>query len=67
MARHGIDTLAAAVGRNAPYHGSDRSAAVPPNVERLGPELFEDVARQEMALDVEGVVDGGVDREETLG
>ncbi len=65
--QYGIDTLTAAVGRNALHHGSDRGAAVPPNVKRLGPKLPEDAARQEMALDVEGVLDGGVDRQEALG
>lgn len=57
----GIDTLTALVGRNSPYHGSGCDAAVPPNVKRLGPEPLEDAARQEMALKVEGVLDGGMD------
>ena len=62
-----IDTLTASGGRNAPYHGSNRSAALPPDDKRLGPKRLEDSARKEMALDVEGVLDGGVDRQEALG
>jgi hypothetical protein len=63
----GIDTLTAAVGRDAPYHGSDRSAALPPDDKRLGPKRLEDAARKEVALDVEGVLNSGVDRQEALG
>jgi hypothetical protein len=63
----GIDTLTAAVGRNAPHHGSGCKAALPPDYKRLGPKRLEDAARKEMALDVEGVVDSGVDRQEALG
>ena len=62
----GIDTLTAAVGRNAPRHGSGCEAALPPDSKRLGPKRLEDGARQKMALDVEGVLDGGVDRQEAL-
>jgi len=58
----GIDTLTTAVGRNATHLGSDRGAAVPPNVKRLGPKCLKEVARQQMALDIEGVLDSGVDR-----
>ncbi len=57
--RLGIDTLTAAVGRNAPHRGSDCKAALPPDDKSLGPEHFEDAARQEAALDIEGVLDGG--------
>jgi hypothetical protein len=39
---------------------------LPPDGERLGPKRLEDAAWQEMALDGEGVLDGGVDREEAL-
>jgi hypothetical protein len=38
-----------------------------PDRERLGSKLFEEAAVQKMALDVEGVVDGGVDRQKPLG
>ena len=62
----GIDTLTAAVGRDAPRHGSGCKAALLPDSKRLGPKRLEDGARQKMALDVEGVVDGGVDRDEAL-
>ena len=47
--------------------GSDRSAAVAPDIKRLGSKTLEDAAWQEVALDVEGVLDGGVDRQEALG
>jgi hypothetical protein len=67
MAGDGIDTLTAAVGRNAPRQGSGCKAALPPDDKGLGPKRFEDAARQEVALDIEGVLDGGVDRQETLG
>ena len=63
----GIDTLTAAVGRNAPHLGSDCGAAPPPDDKRLGPKRLEDAAREEMALDIEGVLDGGVNRKEALG
>jgi len=63
----GIDTLSAADDGNAPLSGSGCDTALPPDSKRLGPKLPEDAARQEMALDVEGVLDGGVDREEALG
>ena len=58
----GIDTLTAAVGRNAPDYGSGCKAALPPDDKSLGPKRFEDAAWQQVALDIEGVVDGGVDR-----
>jgi len=64
--RYGIDTLTAAVGRNAPHHGSGCQAALLPDSKRLGPKRLEDGARQKMALDVEGILDGGVDRQEAL-
>jgi hypothetical protein len=63
----GIDTLTAAVGRNAPHHGSGCEAAVPPDRKRLGPKRLEDAARQQVALDIEGVLDSGMNREEALG
>ena len=63
----GIDTLTAAVGRNASHHGSGCKAALPPDDKSLGPERLEDAARPEVALDIEGVLDGGVDRSEALG
>ena len=62
----GIDTLTAAVGRDAPHHGSGCKAALPPDSKRLGPKCLEDGARQKMALDVKGVLDGGMDRQEAL-
>ena len=63
----GIDTLTAAVGCKAPNFASFCEAALLPDGKRLGPKRLEDVAWQKMALDIEGVLDGGVDREETLG
>ena len=63
----GIDTLTGAVGRNGSLHGSGCDAALLPDSKRLGTKILEDTAWQKMALDVEGVLDGGVDREETLG
>ena len=62
----GIDTLTAAVGRNAPPHGSGREPALPPDGKGLGAKLFEYGARKKVALDVEGVLDGGVYRQEAL-
>ncbi len=38
-----------------------------PNRKRLGTKILEVAAWQKMALDVEGVVDGGVNRQEALG
>jgi len=67
IALTGIDTLTSAVGRNAPRHGSGCKAALPPDDKSLGPKRFEDAARKEVALDIEGVLDGGVDCEEALG
>ncbi len=63
----GIDTLTGAVGRNGSPHGSGCDAALLPDSKRLGTKILEDTAWQKMALDIEGVLDGGVDREETLG
>ena len=63
----GIDTLTGAVGRNGSRHGSGCDAALLPDRKRLGTKILEDAAWQKMALDVEGVLDGGVDRQETLG
>ena len=63
----GIDTLTAAVGRNAPHHGSGNNAALPPDSKRLGPKRLEDAALQQVALDIERVLDSGVDRQEALG
>ncbi len=63
----GIDTLTGAVGRNGSFHGSGCDAALLPDRKRLSTKILEDTAWQKMALDVEGVLDGGVDREETLG
>jgi hypothetical protein len=54
---NGIYTLTTAIGTS----GSDRGAAVPPSVKRLGPKHPEGAGRQEMALDVEGVVEGCLD------
>jgi hypothetical protein len=67
ITRGGIDTLTGAVGRNGSFHGSGCDAALLPNSKRLGTKILEDTAWQKMALAVEGVLDGGVDREETLG
>ncbi len=67
MASQGIDTLTGAVGRNAPRPRSGCEAALLPNSKRLGTKILEDAAWQKMALDVEGVLDGGVDREKVLG
>ena len=66
IAHLGIDTLIAAVGRNAPPHGSGREPALPPDSKGLGPKFLEDGARKKVALDVKGVLDGGVDRQEAL-
>ena len=63
----GIDTLTAAVGRRAPDFGSGCEAALLPDGKRLGSKRLEDVAWQKMSLDIEGVLDGSVDRQETLG
>ena len=63
----GIDTLTCAIGRNGSRHGSGCDAAPLPDCERLGAKRLEDSARQKMTLDVEGVVDGGVNRQEPLG
>ncbi len=63
----GIDTLTGVVGRNVSRHGSGCDAALLPDSKRLSTKVLEDTAWQKMALDVEGVLDGGVDREETLG
>ncbi len=63
----GIDTLTGAVGRNGSRHGSGCDAALLPDRKRLSTNFPEDAAWQKMALDVEGVLDGGVDRQETLG
>lgn len=67
IARHGIDTLSAADDGNAPLSGSGCDTAFPPDSKRLGPKRFEDAAWQEVALDVEGIVDSGVDRQKALG
>lgn len=37
-----------------------------PNDEGVSAKLFEEATFQKMALDIEGVVNGGVDRQETL-
>ncbi len=63
----GIDTLTGVVGHNVSRHGSDCDAALLPDRKRLGTKILEDAAWQKMALDVEGVLDGSVDRQETLG
>ena len=63
----GIDTLTGAVGRNGWCHGSGCDAALLPDRKRLSTKILEDAAWQKMALDVEGVLDGGMDRQETLG
>jgi hypothetical protein len=67
ICHEGIDTLTPAVGRRAPDVGSGCEAALPPYSKRLGAKRLEDAARQEVALDVEGVLDGGVDCQEALG
>ncbi len=67
MTFNGIDTLTAADGRNAPSSGSGCEAALPPDSKRLSPKTLEDAAWQEVALDVESVLDGGVNRQEALG
>ena len=46
---------------------SGSEAALLPDSKRIGTKILEDVAWQKMALDVEGVLDGGMDRQETLG
>ncbi len=63
----GIDTLTGVAACNAQRHRSGYEAAPLPGSKRLGTKRLEDAARQKMALDVEGVVDSGVDRQETLG
>ena len=40
---------------------------MPPDGKCLSSKRVEDAARQEVTLDVEDVLDGGVDRQETLG
>jgi hypothetical protein len=55
------------VGRNVSRHGSGCDAALLPDRKRLSTKILEDAAWQKMALDVEGVLDGSVDRQETLG
>ena len=63
----GIDTLTDAVGQDAQHQGSGCDADLPPDSKCLGPKRLKDTAWQEVALDIEGVLDGGVDREEALG
>ena len=65
--RLGIDTLTAAFGHDARDQGSGCDAAPSPGSKRLGPKRLEDAARKKVALDIEGVLDGGVDRQEALG
>ncbi len=67
MTQHGIDTLTGVIGHNVSRHGSDCDAALLPDRKRLSTKFLEDAAWQKMALDVEGVLDGSVDRQETLG
>jgi hypothetical protein len=50
----------------SPSSGSGRGSSSP-RLERFVSEGAERAARCEMALDVEGVVDGGVNRQEALG
>jgi hypothetical protein len=38
-----------------------------PDDKRLGPKRLEDAARQQVALDIEGVLDSGMNRQEVLG
>ena len=63
----GIDTLTAEDARNWFGQGSGGDAALPPNSECLGPEALVDATAEKVALGIEGVVDGGMDREEALG
>jgi hypothetical protein len=49
VALFGIDSLTAAVGGNAPHHGSGCDAALPPDSKRLGPKRLEGAARQQVA------------------
>jgi hypothetical protein len=63
----GIDTLTAAVGWEAPELGLGYEATLPPDSKRLGPKRLEDAAWQEVALNVEGVLDGGVYCQEAVG
>jgi len=59
--------LTAAVGRNAPHHRSSCKVALQPDDKSPGPERFEDVTWQEVASDIEGILDRDVDRQEALG
>jgi hypothetical protein len=63
----GIDTLTVALGRKAPDLGSGCEATLLSDGKRLGPKRFEEAAWHEMALDIEGVLDGSVDCQEALG
>ena len=67
VVREGIDTLTAVVGCRALDVGSGCEAALPPYSKGLAPKRLEDAARQEVALNEEGILDGGVDSHEVLG
>lgn len=64
---HGFGRLTVADARSPLFLGSGGAPTPLPNSEGFVMESFEDAARQEMVLDVEGVVDGGADRPEPLG
>ncbi len=67
MCREGIVTLTVAgqtFGRRMPR--SCRSGRIPPLLHRLGAELSERAAGNQMALRVEAVVDGGVGGQKSL-
>ena len=62
----GIDTLSAADGKFGLSGRSRGDATLVPDRKSVGPEPFEKSTRKKLALDVEGVVNGGLDREEAL-
>jgi hypothetical protein len=66
ISMQGIDTLSAAVGDFGWYGRSRGGEALVPDRKRLGPELLEKPTGKKMTLDVEGVVNGGLDSQEVL-
>ncbi len=67
LAHDGIDTLTGNGIRNRPLSGLSGPPTLVPDRKRLGSKRLEDVARQQAALDIEGVLDSGMDRQEALG
>jgi len=53
--------------RNRPLSGLSGPPTLVPDSKRLGSKRLEDMARQQVALDIEGVLDSGIDRQEALG